>query len=488
MLVKLKKFFKQYWLLALLTLTGGFLRFYRLIPSLQFLGDQGRDALVLKRIILDHDLVFIGPITSVGDMYLGPFYYYLMAPFLWIFNFNPAGPAIATTFIGLITIPVLYFITKRMFSKKAAIYASILYAFGSVPIIQTRGAWNPNPMPLAVLIMLYSLHQSIYKKNPKTLWVFGLSLAIALQLHYMIVFLAPFLIWQTTLILKNKNTRKYFYQAILAFTLLNLPLILFELKNDFLNTRGLNYYFQTNEYQKFNILKLLKDMIGRSQEVVGMMLGFGEKTNLTRTWVTRISLATMTYFLIKKPKKELTIIAIWILSSIATLAFFKGPVFPHYLGFVMPIVYILTGFLLSKFKKALLIVPICFISFFIYFNYQSLSQAYASKGNLISVQKTSQFIAKDIDQNKHTNYNITLIDGTKDYKAMSFRYFLELNDTKPLSISEYPETDILYVVSPYKQEDVANHPIWEIESLLPSKVTKTWEFHKTENIYKIERL
>ncbi|MEA3354901.1 MAG: glycosyltransferase family 39 protein [Patescibacteria group bacterium] len=380
MIAKLKKFIKRYWLLGLLILIGGFLRFYKLLPSLQFLGDQGRDALVLKRILIDRDLVFLGPITSVGDMYLGPFYYYLMAPFLYFFKYNPAGPAYATTFIGLITIPILYYVTKKMFSKKAAIYASILYTLGSVPITQTRGAWNPNPMPLVALGILYSLYQSIYKKNPKHLWLFGLSLAIAFQLHYMIVFLTPFLIWQTTLILKNKKTRKYFLYSILIFLFLNLPLILFEVKNNLLNSRGLNYYFQTNDYDKFNIFKLFKDMIGRSQEVIGMLLGFGEKPSLLRTWISGFILAALTYFLTKKPKKELILISVWVLSSIVTLSFYRGLIYPHYLGFVMPIVYILIGFLLSKFNKILLLIPITFLYLFANTNCQSLRQIYIRGG------------------------------------------------------------------------------------------------------------
>lgn len=93
---------KKYWPLILLTLVGAGLRLYRLEASLQFLGDQGRDALVMYRLIKG-DWPFIGPITSVGNFYLGPLYYYLMAPFLWLSGYNPVGPAIATA----LTVPAL---------------------------------------------------------------------------------------------------------------------------------------------------------------------------------------------------------------------------------------------------------------------------------------------------------------------------------------------------------------------------------------------
>ncbi|MBP9700599.1 hypothetical protein KBD71_04945, partial [Candidatus Woesebacteria bacterium] len=50
---------------------GTFLRFYRLRSTMQFLGDQGRDALIARGILMDRDPAFIGPVTSVGNMYLG---------------------------------------------------------------------------------------------------------------------------------------------------------------------------------------------------------------------------------------------------------------------------------------------------------------------------------------------------------------------------------------------------------------------------------
>src|SRR3990170_8908319 len=107
---------RRHWFIIAVTLAAAFLRFYNLSDSLQFLGDQGRDALVMYRIFSQRDLPFIGPITSVGGFYLGPLYYWFMAPFLWLGRLNPAAPALATAAIGVITIPVLYFVAKKLFS------------------------------------------------------------------------------------------------------------------------------------------------------------------------------------------------------------------------------------------------------------------------------------------------------------------------------------------------------------------------------------
>ena len=66
---------------------GIFLRFYRFSDFATFLGDQGRDAIIIKRMLTFEHLPAIGAPTSVGQVYLGPFYYYFIAPWLLLFKF-----------------------------------------------------------------------------------------------------------------------------------------------------------------------------------------------------------------------------------------------------------------------------------------------------------------------------------------------------------------------------------------------------------------
>ena len=47
-----------------------------------FLGAEGRDVIIVRTLLVKADPILIGPGTSVGGMYLGPLYYYFMAPFL----------------------------------------------------------------------------------------------------------------------------------------------------------------------------------------------------------------------------------------------------------------------------------------------------------------------------------------------------------------------------------------------------------------------
>jgi len=78
-------------LVALIIIAALFFRLYRIDEYMTFLGDEGRDVRIVRDIISKGNLVFIGPQMSVGNTYLGPLYYYMMAPALFLANFNPAG-------------------------------------------------------------------------------------------------------------------------------------------------------------------------------------------------------------------------------------------------------------------------------------------------------------------------------------------------------------------------------------------------------------
>ena len=83
---------------------GAYLRLYKISLYMTFLGDEGRDVLIVKRMIVDGKWTLLGPTASVGGFFMGPIYYYFMAPFLWLWNFSPVGPAVMVALFGIATI------------------------------------------------------------------------------------------------------------------------------------------------------------------------------------------------------------------------------------------------------------------------------------------------------------------------------------------------------------------------------------------------
>src|SRR3989337_2451790 len=119
---------KETAILALILLLGAFLRLYKISEYMTFLGDEGRDVIIVRRLLAYGDFFLIGPGTSIGEMYLGPLYYYMMAPAHFLAGFSPVGPAIQIALLGVVTIALVYFIGQEWFGKWGAALGAFLYA------------------------------------------------------------------------------------------------------------------------------------------------------------------------------------------------------------------------------------------------------------------------------------------------------------------------------------------------------------------------
>ncbi|MBD3250688.1 MAG: hypothetical protein GF381_03930 [Candidatus Pacebacteria bacterium] len=170
-------------LLALILLLATVVRFYNLPNNFMFEGDQGRDALLVSKIFKEKDLVFIGPVTSVGNMYLGPLYYYFMLPFLWLSYPSPLGPVYAVAVLGVLTVFLTYYFGKKMFGQGPGLLAAFLMAISSAAVTYSRFSWNPNLAPLFGLLLLYFNWKAL--RQPKNwIWV-ATCFAFLIQLHYL---------------------------------------------------------------------------------------------------------------------------------------------------------------------------------------------------------------------------------------------------------------------------------------------------------------
>src|SRR3990167_6345444 len=127
--------------LIVLVLLAAFLRLYQIDRYMQFQGDEGRDALVLWKLVVEKKLTLIGPGTSVGHMYNGPLYYYLILPSFVLAGLSPVGPSVFVALIGVATVLMIYLIGREWFSPMAGSTAAILYALSPTVIIYSRSSW-----------------------------------------------------------------------------------------------------------------------------------------------------------------------------------------------------------------------------------------------------------------------------------------------------------------------------------------------------------
>lgn len=475
---KIKKVLNERTILLFFLLLALFLRLFRIDQYMTFLGDEGRDARVLRD-LLHGNLVFIGPQTSIGNMYLGPLYYYLTAPALFLSRLNPVGPAIMIAFISVLTIYLTYLIAKNWFGTKTAILSLILFSISPVAIIYSRSSWNPNPMPFFSLIFIYSIYEAVIKGKFKFFILGGISLAFALQMHYLGLLLIPVAIfWVVLLYLVIRKKRKslldlriYILKSLLVFSVLMSPLILFDLKHNFANFNALSTFF-SNRQTTINLNPGNSDRFIPVVRQVTSDLLLGQDRYLSPA----ISLILIFVFLTLPFKKSNSlpfwILFSWIFFGVLGLSLYKQHVYAHYFGFLYPAIYIFASLSITALFEAKSFYK--FLGAFLLFSiiYYSLkhSPLLSTPNNQLS--RTEKAVDSIIAKSQGKPFNFGLI--AKQNYDESYRYFLE-NKKAKLIRGEDGITDQLFVICEDGDKcQPEGNPAWQVAIFGPSKTVEEW--------------
>lgn len=468
---------KNNWILVLILLVGAFLRLYKINEFMTFLGDEGRDAIVVRNLLIKADLILIGPGTSIGSMYLGPLYYYFMAPFLFIFNFSPVGPAVEIALLGVITIFLIYKVANEWFGETAAIISSFFYAISPVVIIYSRSSWNPNIMPFFALLTIYSIWKVWKEKKYKWLIVTGISYTFVLQSHYLGLLLAPtlFIFW-----LISKVPAKYTLIACFVFLFLMSPLLIFDIRHGWMNTNAF-YKFLTIRQETVSI----KPWNGLPKAYpifvdINTSLLTGKNILLGKI-ITPVIVLFLAWIVVVKRKlnkfnKPLSVLLIWLGFALLGLSLYKQHIYDHYFGFIFPALFILLGFILQFiFKSKFKILAIFIFISLVFVNLKNNPLLFSPNKQL---QRSENVALKIALESKGEAFNLAVI-AERNYED-GYQYFLEKDNSKIIEIDpQIPESvkSQLFVICEMEKNkcDPTHSSKAEVANFGWSKIESTWE-------------
>lgn len=468
-----------------------FLRLFRISEFMTFLGDEGRDVRIVRDLITKGNLVFIGPQTSIGNMYLGPLYYYLMAPALFLSGLNPVGPAVMVALLGVLTVWLTWYVGRDWFGKVAGLIAALLFAISPVAIIYSRSSWNPNPMPLFSLLCIWGIYQVWQHKKYFWLPLVGIFYAFAMQMHYLGLLLAPILglFWLLSLlqVKKDKGLKSQFLKktliAILLFLLLMSPLVLFDLKHSGMNYNAFKAFF-TDRQTTINlnptrsdrflpvIYTAVTDLVLARQEIYVPLVS------------AAIFLLAILIFIKSKWRTALKLLFAWLILALLGLGVYKQHVYIHYLGFIYPAVYLLLGaifgFIFTRKGIILKILAAIILAALIFLNIK-YSPTFDNPNR--QLQRTEEAVDLIIKESKGEPFNFGLI--AKQNYDESYRYFLE-NKKANLVRGEVKIVDQLFVICEDGDKcQPEGNPDWQIAVFGPSHVVSMWQIDYLK-IYRLE--
>jgi 4-amino-4-deoxy-L-arabinose transferase-like glycosyltransferase len=468
------------------SILGVALRFTNLASGLQFQADQGRDALIAYG-ILHGDLALIGPSTSVGSMFLGPLYYYFMAPFIGLFGNSPVGPAVAVASIGVLTIPLLYWIVRQWFGSAVATWTVLLYTAAPWVLEYTRFSWNPNPAPAVSLLLWWSAWKAI-NGSPRWWAVVGFWTAVIIQLHYVallaVVPLGLWWLWQTGTYVWKKNwsvlsSQLLWTLAAGAIVLASLsPLVIFDIRFDGLIRKGFSDYFAQTTTTKSapvaRFMDVIREQEGRALYTFGEFWGGKNAYPGYRASVRLILLVSLILWLmwgvrLKRSGKgrEWLYISLIAWTSLLGLAWYRGVVYAHYVSYLFPIVPLMVAGVVTELALrgrltrilAGALITICALGAVIPDSYPFLRPL---GWQYTDMKGIAEIVLQEVPA--ENTYSLTLLSEIRDYRGLNYRYFLVTSDRPPVDLEVAHEADFLVVIaeSPDDPTHVLGSPVYEI--------------------------
>jgi len=347
--MKTKKFFLliilvlAFLLRGLEVITGNYL----------FLFDHGHYFIDVRDRLLAGKIPLIGTYTPVQGIFQGPGWYYLLTLVFLLGKGDPYYGMVLMLIISLLSIIAAFFVVRYLWGERAGLITAFLFATAPISIKTTRHMWPPYPLLLVMVLYVYSLFKVLLEEQRG--YIFWLGLIIGLTFHFEVAF-GTFLLPTTIfifLLYRHKISFKSGILALIGLLITFLPQIVFDLRHDFIQTRGI-INFVANRGQDMGIPKpfflYMKQHLfmfaGTLRESVGLPEAF-----FSRWFLLTIFVILLTIVYIKTSNKEREIIRVLALILIGVFliyAFYPHDLWEWYLMGLGTIYIFLLGLIMTK--------------------------------------------------------------------------------------------------------------------------------------------
>ncbi len=215
--------------LIICLILGFFVRTYDFKYRFNYTHDADLAAWVVKDIVVDHHFRLIGQLTSSPGIFIGALYYYLQIPFFWLSGMDPVGTIWLSVGVSLLGIASVWYVLGT--------YGSLIYAVSWL-VANTEREIVPT-----VPVFLWSIwfyHTLVKLWNGEKKWLYVAVILISLIWHFNLALIlgAPLLLLAILKNIKTYSPREIVLPLLLAL-FLNLPLLVFETRHGFVQTKSL---------------------------------------------------------------------------------------------------------------------------------------------------------------------------------------------------------------------------------------------------------
>jgi len=420
-------FFWKNKILIIIVALGLFLRLYYLPNFIGFAWDQERDAFTVKQIIVDKKLTLIGPrVVNDRGFMLGPYFFYILLPFYLITNLNPNAIILFIATYSFIFLISSFFILKKIFSSKMALIFVFIWSVLPLAISIDTISWNPLLIPFLFIFLIYLLNNLNFNKIKNWLML-GFYLGFSFNIHVQLIILS----FMAFIFLLIKVSKKDFFKRIfflfLGFLLSFLPLLIFDLRHNFLNLHLFLNFFSNGSSVKnyFAFIPVWTNFISSIFIIKSSFFSI-------LFWFI---LTLILFFLSKKNILNKILLITWLFFPIIFIFYGQRPS-EYYFNFCLPVIVLVFSQLIVKINSKIVFITILIVSLLvIYFKLKNNIIDSYSLANKTTVVK---YIGQKVDQNQfNLSYNVPIGQNS------GFSYLMDYLKIKPTNNSKDPLIQII---------------------------------------------
>lgn len=457
----IRKFLSLWPIFLIVALTLA-LRLVKLEQLFYFSYDEAIPAFVARRMILEGHVPLIGGVTPFG-FHLAPYFYWFLAGILVLGKLNPIAWGYSGAIIAMATTFLVFLVGKEYFNKKVGFIAATLWTFSTLTNIYDRHLWALYWGPLVSLITLYCLKKII---DGKAKFAIFLGATFALAIHTDPSNLIFIILSSIIFLLYKVSFKKEVMLGFILIAFFLAPLVIFDLKHNFANTKPIISYFlqgkrQANNPQNFYqntafigqvatrvIYPFLDNEIAKNYSYCQSIIK--SKTDSVPLVFTIISLFALLLFSVKyweKYPQNIIVLALVLyftgLHLFGTL--FKSDIFEHYFAPLFPAFILIFAWYLSLLPKKIWLIV---IAVFISLNLQRTLNLTSGFG-LSHKRQAIEYISQEVAIG-----DFSLESLSTCWKYQGYRYLFTVFGQVPVKSYVDPNLSHLYG----RTQVVKNHP------------------------------
>lgn len=369
-------------------LIAAFFRFVNYPSRWVFLQDQAKELIIARESINQKYLPPLGPKASPGFFAPAAYWYWyvIVTQLLWQ---SIITPTLGVSLFSLLTVLLIFLIGKKITSDISLAIIAALFAALSPELIRfSITATNPSFIPLLTAAAIYFAIAWIQEKRPLSLFLAAFFASFSFAFH--LQGLANILILVLAILLAFPKKLSA-WLSILAGLLIPLsPLIFFDLKHNWYNTRNLYGYFFHTQRAYFDKLtwpvyisrfwpEIFASAVG-GVLIIGSILFF-------------LSFLYFGFSLLLRKKEQVFISAILIVDFLG-LRFYKADKLDSYLVFILPIIILSVSLICWRIFERIRYLGVAIITLLLVLNIQVITEQIARGSSLGKITTAKERIAE----------------------------------------------------------------------------------------------